>query len=204
MCHPLTAPADLWRFYRGSSMLAIFRPGDYLVIEMADFTLLAPGDVIVFCPQEPDSAIVHRIIEVLPEGLRTRGDTNRHPDQTLVTPGMLLGQVIAFERRGRRVKIWGGKTGLLQAKLAGWLRRGRLLPGMWLRWLGRIPWRVLRSSKLARLAWNPPIQRVKFAAGEDFLVKYICGGRVVARWRPASGAFQVEHPYDLIISKPED
>lgn len=201
---------NLWRFYRGRSMLALFRPGDYLVLEVVPFAQIRPGDVIVFRSTRSEAgeeAIVHRVVEGLPEGLRTRGDTNPRPDADLVTAAHFLGRVVALERRGRHIPVRGGQPGTREVRLilaARWVRGVAWQAGLF---LGRPLWRLLRASRLPVLLWRPAIRRVRFAAKEGVIIKYICHGRTVARWQPGSetrrGSFQCVHPYDLILFRPE-
>ncbi len=211
--------ADLWRFYRGRSMLAVFRPGDYLVLEAAHLDQIRIGDVVVFHSPDTDDdtgTIVHRVIAISPEGLTTQGDTNPWPDGVLVTAENLLGRVIALERRGRRRAVWGGRLGLGWARLVRAVRRAQRIG--WLRLfqpIGHLPWGLLRASRLPVLLWKPKINRVRFAAKDGYVIKYMCGRRAVARWWPESGGsggqrppdhrgcFQCSRPYDLIIFKPE-
>ena len=187
-------------------MAGTFRPGDYLTIIPASLESVQAGDVVAFegmdAEGEPD-VIAHRVVVVLPEGLATKGDNNPWSDGVLVTEDNLLGRVTRFERRGRRRRVCGGRWGLLRARWlrarrrAGW-RSGRSVASM-----GRRPYRWLRGSGLVPRLWRPAITRVYLAADDDPVVKYVCGGRTVARWWPESGRFQCRKPYDLVISRPD-
>ena len=67
------------RFYRGSSMWGAFRPGDYLVVEPAPLAAIQPGDVVLYRGRDPEGEsddVVHRVVDVAPGGLVTRGDNN--------------------------------------------------------------------------------------------------------------------------------
>lgn len=201
------AQGDLWRFYRGRSMLTVFRPGDYLVLETVAFDQIRVGDVIVFRGRDADGetgAIVHRVIAISPEGLTTRGDTNPWPDGEPVTKENLLGRVVALQRGRRQHPVWGGRLGLEWARLIRIIRQ--VQRAVWqrlLRPLGHLPWGLLRASRLPLHLWRPTITRVRFAAKDGPVIKYICDGRAVARWWPSSNSFQCSRPYDLIIFKPE-
>lgn len=50
------------------------------------------GDIIVF--QNGDSLITHRIVEVLPEGFRTKGDYNNSADPWVVSEQSVVGKVV--------------------------------------------------------------------------------------------------------------
>jgi signal peptidase I len=183
-------------------MLAVFRPGDYLILEPADLNLIRRGDVIVF--NSPDAeAIVHRVIAVLPEGLGTCGDNNAWPDRELVDAHNLMGRVIALERGGRRIPVHGGEAGLQQARRLRFSRHLLLVVWQRLLLLGHLPWRWLRASRLAIHLWHPKISRVQFAVKDSVVIKYIYAGKTVACWWPESKIFRCSHPFDLIIFGPD-
>jgi len=58
-----------------NSMVPTFSAGDILVLQGADS--LKVGDIIVFSPADGQTPVVHRIIEVNPDGtFQTKGDAN--------------------------------------------------------------------------------------------------------------------------------
>ena len=194
------------RFYRGQSMAGTFRSGDYLTISPASPESVQAGDVIVFEGVDPEGepdVVVHRVVDVLPEGLATRGDNNPWVDSVLVTADNLLGRVKHFERGGRRRRVRGGQWGLLHVRTRRAWRSVGWRTGLAAASLGRRPYRWLRASGLVARIWQPAITRVHLVADGDPVVKYVCGGRTVARWWPATGRFQCRKPYDLIISRPD-
>jgi hypothetical protein len=187
-------------------MAGTFRPGDYLTIMPASLERVRAGDVIVFEGVDAEgkpNVIVHRVVSVLPEGLATQGDKYSRADGELVTGANLLGRVTHLERGGRRRRVRGGRWGHLHVRgirarrWAGWRSR-RVVAS-----IGRRPYGWLRGSDLVPRLWRPTITRVYLAAEDDPVVKYVCGGRTVARWWPESGRFQCRKPYDLIISRPD-
>jgi hypothetical protein len=207
----IIAPDGLFRFYRGSSMLAVFRPGDYLIHQGTAFKSLRPGDVVLFRRPgstgdegQDDDVVVHRVIAVLAEGLVTRGDTNSHPDGWRVTPEVLLGKVIALERHGKRRPVLGGRLGFWQAGFNYTLHRMRRAALRMLHSLGRPAWRWLRARRIVPHLWQPAIRQARFAARDGWVIKYICGGQVVARWWPETGRFHCIRPYDLVIPDPRN
>jgi hypothetical protein len=187
-------------------MAGIFRPGDYLIIVPVSLESVQAGDVIVFdgldAAGEPD-VIVHRVVDVLPEGLVTRGDNNSRLDPAPVTMDNLLGRVTHFERGDKRHRVRGGWWGLQRVRLnRGWrwaVRRSRLVAAS----LGRQPYGWLRGSRLVCWLWRPAITKIYLAGDGDPVVKYVCGRQTVARWWPDTGRFKCRKPYDLIISRPD-
>jgi signal peptidase len=60
-----------------NSMVPTFHRGDILILQGASHDQLDIGDIIVFSPPNQDVPVVHRIIEINPDGtLQTKGDAN--------------------------------------------------------------------------------------------------------------------------------
>ena len=69
---------------QSGSMAPTINAGDVIVCRAPNGPL-QPGDIITY--QYENKIITHRIIEVLPEGLRTKGDANAEPDPWIVPQG---------------------------------------------------------------------------------------------------------------------
>ncbi len=187
--------------YHGGSMLGTLRPGDQVVIEPVLFTAIRPGDVIAFRPTTADDEgipIVHRVVAIRPAGLLTQGDNNAQVDEELVTADRLLGRVTYVERGGRRRLVRGGRAGQLWVVYLRARRRAYNLAAR----LGRGLYQRLRASGLMRRVWRPRITRVRLVNNYGTQVKYVCGGRTVARWWPHQNRFECQKPYDLVIPRP--
>ena len=183
-------------------MLGTLRRGDGVPFEPASFDEIRPGDVVAFRavdgrgqPQE----LVHRVIAVGPGGLLTRGDNNRESDSGWVTAENLLGRVTHVERGGRQVPIRGGRAGLFQGRLL----HARVRARVWLIRVWRRPYGWLRTSGWIPRLWRPTITRLRVPTENGPLIKYLSGGRTVARWWPAQGRFECARPYDLVIPRPD-
>ena len=187
--------------YRGGSMLGTLRPGDRVFIEPAAVGDVSQGDVLAFRRPGGDPAespLVHRVIVVLPGGLVTRGDNNLASDSSLVTSSNLLGRVSQIERAGALRAVRGGRWGLLRAKLLRWRIHSRALAIQ----IGRRPYGWLRQSGLAAWFWRPEVRRVRVVSEDGPLVKYVLGGRTIARWYPEAAQFECPPPYDLVVPRP--
>lgn len=190
------------RFYHGRSMAGTFRPGDCLTVVPIGLADVRPGDVVVYRGwdyQEDPTELVHRIVAVVPEGLRTRGDSNPCLDTTLVTQDNLLGQVTYVERSGKMRLVHHGRIGLLRARVI----HARLVILRLVKQVGRGPYCWLRGRSFVVSCWRPKITKVALQSKEGYLVKYICSGRTVARYWPTTGRFECRKPFDLVIPRPE-
>ena len=192
----VAVPTNIFQ-YRGSSMTGAFRAGDMLVVRETAFEDVQPGDVIAFrAPGGDDDAtlVVHRVVARAADGLITRGDACGAPDTAHVQTGDLVGRVIQAQR-GRRVRrVWNGLAGRWWAR---WLRLRRRIVTM-----SRLPYRWLRASGLVRRVWRPAVTQVSLVTTRGTVVKYLCGARAVAVWRPEAKAYWCEKPYDLVLDAP--
>ena len=74
------------------SMEPFMKINSIVIVTKASFDDISVGDVICF--QSSDRAIAHRVTEITPSGLRTKGDNNRVDDATLVLPGDIIGKCV--------------------------------------------------------------------------------------------------------------
>jgi len=86
-----------------NSMIPAFHKGDILLISgISDKSrygeFISVGDIIVFSVEERNTPIVHRVVEINPDGtFQTRGDANRGqqlPFEKHIEPGQIHGKVV--------------------------------------------------------------------------------------------------------------
>lgn len=183
--------------YQGSSMWGTFRAGDILLTEAISLEDVRLGDVLTYCSSQcrkTRDVVVHRVVAHTSGGFVTQGDAMRRPDTDPVRAQNLLGRVIQIQRGGRVYPVKNGWRGRLWAH---YLRiRRRFLS------LGRAPYHWLRASGIARRLWSPPVASVTLATSEGLMVKYLCGGKTVAFWRPETSTYWCRKPYDLVLDVP--
>jgi signal peptidase I len=186
------------KFYRGSSMKGTFKPGDCLIVGSVEISEICLGDILVFKSQNQkgeEAELVHRLIDIKPDGLVTRGDNNYCNDAGLVTAENIIGRVIHFERSGEKRKVRNGYIGLWR----GQLLHARVKVYKWLKLLGKTPYRWLKKSKLATLFWSPIIIKLELNTEKGPLVKFLNGSKTIALWWPQDKRFECKKPYDLIL-----
>jgi len=188
--------------YHGESMALVFSPGDILLVESVSIAEVRRGDVVVyhgFTPAGQPTDVVHRVVEVTPQGLRTRGDNNRLLDHGLLTEDALLGRVARVVRGGRARVVHGGGWGLWNARVRRGARR------LWLgcKAAGRPAYRWLRQSGFVRLVWRPRVTRLLVTNGARTVLKIVHRGRTVAWIGLRSGRGECIKPYDLVLARPD-
>ena len=115
----------------GTSMIPTLCRQDLLEIEPYGNRITQVGDIIVFERSGDGQAVVHRIIDLTPSGICTRGDGNASADRYLVQPEDITGRVIAAWRGNQRRKIPGGKVASIRVNLSCHRQRlNRLICGL--------------------------------------------------------------------------
>ena len=87
---------------RGGSMIPFIWDGDLVLVSPADGSDILVGDVICY-GTAPRRLLLHRVIRRDGEGLVVKGDALAFTE--LVSPGQVLGKVVAIERRGRARRL---------------------------------------------------------------------------------------------------
>ncbi len=108
-------------FYMGQSMSPLFREGDDIQFRSCADRPVRRGDVVVFTPPGESRLVIHRVIGIGPEGIRTRGDRNSSPDPWLLEKGAILGIAVRSRRRGKDRAISRGIGGRLHSAAASFL-----------------------------------------------------------------------------------
>ena len=92
---PLLVGADSSYMVMSGSMNPALLPGDLVIVERVDPSLIQAGDVVTV---ESHVVFTHRVVEVrLEEGaylFRTKGDANEDPDPKLIQASQIIGKVI--------------------------------------------------------------------------------------------------------------
>ena len=178
-------------------MAGTFRSGDMLVVREVSFCDVHPGDVVAFrAPGHDDNAtlIVHRVVTRTHDGLITQGDAYTGPDTGRVQASDMVGRVIQAQRGTRPRPVPGGFRGRWWVRFLRLQRR--LLAA------ARAPYRWLRASGIVRRVWRPSVTQVLLMTAQEPVVKYLCGARAVAVWRPDTRTYWCQKPYDLVLDAP--
>ena len=182
--------------YTGLSMLPTFKPGEVLYAR-PDIRTIQPGDVIIY--EQGGLRVVHRVIDLEDDGVKTRGDANPCVDEDIISFEQIYGVVEKAGNWDRMRKIKGGRFAAIRAETrwrwGGFIGQLRPVIGA--------PYRWIKSRRWLTKFWHPTVLKVRLMSSDGEVVKYIVGGKTVAAFDLSSGHFTCRRPYDLIIFPPE-
>jgi len=184
-------------FYRGSSMKGTFKPGDKLVTEKVFYDQIKKGDLIIFGREADENSdfIVHRVADIAPDGLITRGDNCRDRDIGLVSEEKIIGRVIRFDRRGEIHQARNGWLGVIRAKVL----HGRIHIARGVKFFFRTPYLLIRNFGILKKFWHPEIEIIHLNTPDGSLDKYVHRGLSVAIHWIGNNRWYLKRPYDFII-----
>jgi hypothetical protein len=156
-----------------------------------------PGDVIYFQAQGGSHAVVHRVMAVTPEGLRTRGDNNPADDVELLPLGEVKGRVVAArDGRGMRTIAGGWRGQLVRCRAAA----GTSMTNAAARTLHRAYHGLARSGVVQRLCPGRLRPRVyAFRARKRAILRLMLDRREVGRYLDWQQKWQIRRPYRLLV-----
>lgn len=187
--------------YTGPSMNPTLAEPQLLETQDVSGRPLHVGDVVCFRSPRDGITVVHRVVEVGPDGIRTRGDRNPSVDPWVLRPEDILGRVVGTRRGESTGRVPGGWTGLLVAESG----RLHLALGRLARRALRGPYRGLAASRIPARLWSrtaPASARqriVCFGTGPLAEHRLYLGQRPIGRYDRRQRGWVVDHPYRLIV-----
>jgi len=159
---------------------------------------LRVGDVIVYPHPFGTVDVVHRIIEIKPDGVITRGDNNNKIDPYTVQFKDIIGKVLAAKRKDRLMQIKGGKTGFCIHKLM-LFRKYFILYGL-------APLRLVSNIIVASGILNVfhsvfKLKIIHLKRNCQSQLILISGNKVIGKQLFESGEWQIRFPYKYFVSK---
>ena len=85
------------------------------------------GDVVVFHPLDREALVVHRVLTIDSDAIKTRGDNNSAPDPWVLEPKDIIGRITRAKRKNRTQKIYGGLPGRLYVSGVGAIKQVDLM-----------------------------------------------------------------------------
>lgn len=189
--------------FTGNSMNPTLRAGYLLTVTPYVNEPILKGDVIYF-QHQGQMAVVHRVVQVAEEGIKTRGDNKYFNDPYLLQEDDIIGKVVAAQSGRNRWKIHGGKRGWLvmrKNRLASSICRSgaKLMAGPY-RWLANqgIFFAMLPPS------FRPKVIVFKAKMGQgQFKLKLMVGKREVGRYDYKNERWQIRPPFRLFVDQSE-
>jgi mRNA-degrading endonuclease RelE of RelBE toxin-antitoxin system len=185
--------------YIGPSMNPILKPGDRLKIISHDLEKIRVGDVVIFYSPEDETKVVHRVVSVSSNGIKTRGDNCDQVDPWILRRDQILGRVVYAQRGKGRWRVFGGPLGhslavaifaikSIDSNLTSLLRpfyQRLARAGVFRRWLPA--WMKTRAISLSH------------PAGTE--LQLLMGRRVIGRWLPGNTRWHIRRPFRLFVDE---
>jgi hypothetical protein len=184
--------------YNGPSMNPTFLPGDGLRVVPYEGKRIRRGDVVAFPnPYNSGRNIVHRVIKVDSEGIRTRGDNSNSLDPWVLKPEDITGRIVAVHRRNKWHAIASGKKG---AALGSILRIKKELSKRSLNILSPL-YHWLAKTGLFQTLVSPLIrtQILYFKRPGCTELHIVLGIWVIGRRLQEANEWQIKRPFRLFV-----
>ena len=185
--------------YAGPSMSPTLKAGDNLCVIPYGDNKICVGDVVVFPHPEGSYNVVHRVVAVDLQGVRTRGDNSINMDPWILNPDDIFGCVVSAKRENRSVTIHGGALGRIFAPILWTLKKVNLLVS---RILHPVYHMLARSGIFIKFNWFlPKILVLSFNRIEGREFQLLMGNRVIGRRLPGKDQWQIARPFRLFIDE---
>jgi len=185
--------------YTGTSMNPALKASDVLQVLPYRREKIQPGDVIVFLPPGSSHVVVHRVISVNAQAIRTRGDHNRDIDSWVVSSDCVVGRVVWAQRGNRRRSIHGGLRGRLYSF---GIRPIRMIDLKISSLLHPIYRRLAQTGVLR--PWLPVRMETRVlsfdrSAGTE--LQLVMGRRIIGRLLPGRNEWLIRRPFRLFVNE---
>jgi len=188
---------ELSNYYNGPSMNPTFWPGDGLKVVPYDGREICCGDVVAFSLPNGSRNVVHRVIGVDSEGIRTQGDNNNSVDPWVLKPEGIIGRVVSARRGNKALTIVDGKAGVLLSSI---LRKKRdLLKQLFI--ILHPLYRWLAGTGLFQAMFSPLIrpQILCFNRYRGNELHLVLGSWIIG-WRlPGADEWHIKRPFRLLV-----
>jgi signal peptidase I len=185
--------------YIGTSMSPVLKPGDRLQIIPSNRQKIRSGDVVVFIPPRGDSNIVHRVVSMNSDGIKTRGDNCTHSDDWILKRENILGRVVSAQRGNRRLRVFGGPLG---HSYAMGIRVIKSIDSILSPLLRPFYQRLARVGRFWR--WLPSQMRprvISFNRDTGTELQLVMGRRVIGRRLEGKNGWGIRRPFRLFVDE---
>lgn len=183
----------------GPSMRPTLKPGDGLTVISYGRKKIKAGDVVLFRHPQEGHKIVHRVVAVGLQAIRTRGDNNVQIDPWTLQKADIIGRVVSAWRKNRSVVVPGGMCGMVMALAIRAMKKVKLhLSGLF----SPVYLRLERSGLFnVCLPLIPRMRLLSFEKPQGTELQLLMGARPIARRTAGSGKWQISRPFRLFINE---
>ena len=185
--------------YTGSSMNPTLKAGDGINVISYGNRKIFIGDVVVFPHPGSNANVVHRVVAVDSQGIRTRGDNNINMDPWVLLPDDIIGRVVSAKRKNRNVTIHGRTRGRIIASALRAIKHVNLSVSRILHpfyhWLLKSGIFIKYNRffpKTRILSFNRPM-------GKEF--QLLMGNHIIGRRLPGRDQWQIAKPFRLFVDE---
>ena len=185
--------------YTGSSMSPALKATDIIQVLLCKGKQIRQGDVIVFSPPGSNDMVVHRVVSISDQGLRTRGDNNNDIDTWSLSPDRIVGRVVQAQRENRRLTIYGGIRGLLYASAIRFLCN---IDSTISSFLHPVYHRLAETGLFRRcLPDKIDIRVLSFNRSDGMEFQLLMAGHVIGRLLPGKNEWFIQRPFRLFVNE---
>lgn len=185
--------------YTGPSMNPTLQAPDMLKVKPYNDSRIQGGDVIAFVPPGGKKTVIHRVISIDSQGIRTLGDHNAHVDEWTLRPDDIIGRVVMAQRGERWLQIYGGTAGRIYALV---IRMRRMLKHI-IYTPFHAPYRRIAKSGIFRvlLPGRMKIRVLSFNRPHGTDMQLLMGRRVIGRYLTDKNRWKIQRPFRLLVDE---
>jgi signal peptidase I len=178
--------------YTGPSMNPTLQNLDKLFYAPCNGESIKRGDIVVFFDPKRSVKVIHRVKRSDSQGIVTMGDNNSQADASILHPDQIMGRIIYAERNNKRMRIYNGYLGAVQAAKVRRIRETKENLCI----IMKQPYYFL-SGKL-----KLPVKKkvLTFQRPEGKELQIVIGSVVAARKLPGEG-WQIHPPFRLFLDE---
>jgi signal peptidase I len=185
--------------YTGASMFPTLKAGDALRVVSYKDRDIRVGDVVLFHSPNGRTPIVHRVVSVNNEGVRTKGDNKLAIDDFILQPSKIIGRVFSIKRGRKSVTIFGGISGRIYAMVIG---TGKFFDTALCTALRPTYRRFAQTGTFRKMFSRYIRTRIScFKCGDDMEMQLHLGRRIIARRFPGTGRWHIQRPFRLFVDE---
>jgi signal peptidase I len=178
--------------YTGPSMNPTLQNLDKLFYAPYEGKSIKRGDIVVFFDPKRSRKVIHRVKRSDRQGILTKGDNNSQADASILHSDQIMGRIIYGERGNKKIRIYSGCLGVVQAAKVGWIREAK--KNLYI--ILKLPYYFI-SEKL-KLPAKKKVLIFQRPEGKE--IQIMIGSMVVAR-KLAGEGWQIRPPFRLFLDE---